>query len=86
MEIIISHFQRHHVWRGSLPEISQQQHTARLGQDMAPRIYPSVLSWEQYFLIAKLAVLEENFSFVGVLRVSAGQKLWYVIGMINKKT
>lgn len=59
MEIIISHFQRHHAQR--------VRRFACLGQNIASRFYPNVLTLEWHFLIAKLVVPEETFLFIRII-------------------
>lgn len=80
MEIIISHFQRYQAQRvrrfaKDLPAVTC------LGQNVASRFYPNVLTLERHFLIAKLTVPEETFSFIRIVfsKVSVERKLCCVV-------
>lgn len=66
MKIIISHFQRHQAQRVRrfAKDLTAVTH---LGQNMASRFYPNVLTLEWHFLIAKLSVPEETFSFIRIM-------------------
>lgn len=66
MEIILSHFQRHQAQRVRRFAKDLTAVTG-LGQNIASRFYPNVLTLEWHFLIAKLFVPEETFSFIRII-------------------